>query len=219
MCPYEKELIAQNVDALFLLFSVKVPAEKADLAKLFIEDFVGSIVPNLCDYLYDDLKLPVDKLFEEVGNEVGSLYSVLEENLVDSFNSSSNPLFVFANNKQLLDNTFEHPSLPSKNDIKKTLEEFIIILKKDDTRSLGLTVYNEVTDKITFGTVWANISKNVSFNLSLDPGLAILLTQVIKGEAIKEYYILYEMVGLDSKNNKIKYLALLSPYGFFGNGK
>ena len=212
MCPYEKELIKQNVDALLPLFSVKVPAVDAGKAKLFIEDFVTSIVPNLCDYLYDDLKFPVDKLFEEVG----SIYSVIEKDLVDSFNSSSKSLFFFSSNKQVLDNTFEHPPLPSKNDVKKTLEEYLVVLKKDDVLAIGLGLYKKVSDNIDFGTVWANTEKDVSFYLSLDPGLATVLLKVIKGETVKEYYIPYEMIGVDSKNNKIKYLALLTPNGYFG---
>jgi hypothetical protein len=216
MCPYDKELIKQNVDALLPLFSVKVPAVDADKAKLFITEFVTSIVPNLCDYLYDDLKLPVDKLFQEVGNEVGSIYSVLEKKFVDYFNKSSSYFFVFSNNKQISDNTFNHPTLPSNNDIKNVLEEFIIILKKDDLQSRGFTVYNEVNKKITFGTAWANLSINESFNLSLDPELAKVLLKVIKEEPIKEYYIPYEMIGVTSRNEKIIYTSLFSKSGTFG---
>jgi len=212
MCPYEKDIIAQNTDALFLLFSNKIPAQKAELAKKFINDFVNSIVPDVCDYLYD-IEVPANKLFEEVGKVVGSIYSVLEKKLVKSFTKSNTYFFVFSNNTKILDNTFEHPPLPSKNDVKKKLEEYVIIFKKNNLQSLGMIAYNDVINNAQFGTVWANTLKDASFYLSLDTGLATVVLQVIKGEPVKEYYVPYEMIGVDSKNKKIKYIALLTPFG------
>ena len=213
MCPYEKELIDQNVDALFTLFSVKVPAEKAELAKKFITDFVESIIPNLCDYLYEVRKLSVEKLFEEVANEVGCIYLVLENELLDCFNASKPFFFVFATNEQILDNIFEHPPLPAKHNVSQILEEFIFTFKKNSIISVGLTIYNDVNKEIQFGTLWANIKKDSSFNFALDPGFANVFLKKIKEETIKEYYIPYKMSGVDSTNNKASYVALSTPTG------
>lgn len=214
MCIYEKELIAQNVAALFPLFQVKVPALESDSAKLFITEFVTSIVPDLCDYLSDQ-GLTVLELFQEVGTEIGSLYLALENDLVNTFNIQDKCTYIYVTIPKLLDNTFIHPPLHSKNNVNKTLEEYVIVLNDIHNVPVGLNIYSKPDNSIIFGTTWAILSPNNGFNLPANPTLAKGIVKIIKGEFYKEYqFIPYTTTGLNSVGNAVTYTALLGKYSY-----